>query len=83
MVYASFQILEQAIEATDSIDRKVVADYIKSNDFDTLMGKISWDENNNNSAYWTVGQWQDGVFKGVASTGREGAVSPRLKEGWE
>lgn len=83
MVYASFQILEQAIEATDSIDRKVVSEYIAKNDFDTLMGKISWDENNNNSAYWTVGQWQDGVFKGVASTGREGAVAPRLKEGWE
>lgn len=83
MVYASFQILEQAIEATDSIDRKVVSEYIANNDFDTLMGKISWDENNNNSAYWTVGQWQDGVFKGVASTGRDGAVAPRLKEGWE
>jgi branched-chain amino acid transport system substrate-binding protein len=83
MVYASFQILEQAIEATDSIDRKVVSEYIAKNDFDTLMGKISWDENNNNSAYWTVGQWQDGVFKGVASTGREGAVAPRLKQGWE
>lgn len=83
MVYASFQILEQAIEATDSIDRKVVSEYIANNDFDTLMGKISWDENNNNSAYWTVGQWQDGVFKGVASTGREGAVAPRLKQGWE
>jgi branched-chain amino acid transport system substrate-binding protein len=83
MVYASFQILEQAIEATDSIDRKVVSEYIANNDFDTLMGKISWDENNNNSAYWTVGQWQDGVFKGVASTGREGSVAPRLKQGWE
>jgi branched-chain amino acid transport system substrate-binding protein len=83
MVYASFQILEQAIEATGSIDRAVVADYIGNHDFDTLMGTIRWDENNNNSAYWTVGQWQDGVFKGVASTGRDGAVPVRLKDGWE
>ena len=83
MTYASFQILEQAIEATDSIDRAVVAEYIANNDFDTIMGTISWDENNNNSAYWTVGQWQDGVFKGVASTGREGAVPVRVKNGWE
>lgn len=83
MVYASFQILEQAIEATGSIDRAVVSDYIASHDFDTVMGTISWDENNNNSAYWTVGQWQDGVFKGVASTGREGAVPVRVKTGWE
>ena len=83
MVYASFQILEQAIEATGSTDRKVVSEYIANNDFDTIMGNISWDENNNNSAYWTVGQWQDGVFKGVASTGREGAVPVRVKDGWE
>jgi len=83
MVYASFQILEQAIEATDSTDKAVVAEYIANNDFDTIMGNISWDENNNNSAYWTVGQWQDGVFKGVASTGREGAVPVRVKNGWE
>ncbi len=83
MVYASFQILEQAIEATDSIDRAVVADYIKNNSFETVMGTISWDENNNNAAYWTVGQWQGGVFKGVASTGREGAVPVNAKTGWE
>lgn len=83
MVYASFQILEQAIEATGSIDRSVVSDYISSHSFDTVMGTIEWDENNNNARYWTVGQWQDGVFKGVASTGREGAVPVRVKTGWE
>ena len=83
MVYASFQILEQAIEATGSTDKEAVAAYIAENGFDTIMGRIEFDENNNNSAYWTVGQWQDGVFKGVASTGREGAVEPRAKSGWE
>ena len=83
MVYASFQILEQAIEATDSLDKAVVSEYIANNDFETVMGTISWDENNNNASYWTVGQWQDGVFKGVASTGREGAVPVRAKTGWE
>ncbi|MDX1781443.1 MAG: amino acid ABC transporter substrate-binding protein [Thalassovita sp.] len=83
MTYASFQILEQAIEATASTDRAVVADHIANHDFETVMGTISWDENNNNASYWTVGQWQDGVFKGVASTGREGAVHVRVKTGWE
>jgi branched-chain amino acid transport system substrate-binding protein len=46
------------------------------------MGTISWDEYNNNSSYWTVGQWQGGVFKGVASTGRDGAVAAQPKMGW-
>ena len=29
-----------------------------------------------------VGQWQDGVFKGVASRNREGAVQVKVKDGW-
>lgn len=82
MVYASFQVLEQAIEATGSTDKAAVSEYIASNNFDTVMGTISWDENNNNSSYWTVGQWQGGSFKGVASTGREGAVTIQPKSGW-
>lgn len=83
MAYASFQILEQAIEAVGSLDREAVSEYIGSHDFETVMGTISWDENNNNASYWTVGQWQDGAFKGVASTGREGVVPVRVKAGWE
>ncbi|MGA0235024.1 MAG: amino acid ABC transporter substrate-binding protein [Alphaproteobacteria bacterium] len=82
MVYSSFQVLEQAIEATGSTDKAVVSEYIASNSFDTVMGTISWDEYNNNSSYWTVGQWQGGVFKGVASTGRDGAVAAQPKMGW-
>ena len=82
MVYASFQILEQAIEGAGTLDRDAVSAYIDANNFDTIMGEISWDEFNNNSAYWTVGQWQGGVFKGVASTGREGAVPAVPKQGW-
>jgi branched-chain amino acid transport system substrate-binding protein len=39
-----------------------------------------FDENNNNPAFWTVGQWQDGVFKGVASRGRDGAVPVIMKD---
>jgi branched-chain amino acid transport system substrate-binding protein len=83
MVYSSFQILEQAIEAVGSLDKEAVSAYIAENDFETVMGTISWDENNNNAAYWTVGQWMDGVFNGVASTGREGAIEPVAKTGWE
>ncbi|WP_425052187.1 amino acid ABC transporter substrate-binding protein [Psychromarinibacter sp. S121] len=83
MVYSTFQIYEQAIEGAGSVDKADVAAFIADNDFETLIGTISWDENNNNAAYWTVGQWQDGVYTGIASTGRDGAVDPILKDGWE
>ncbi|MCB1333092.1 MAG: amino acid ABC transporter substrate-binding protein [Roseivivax sp.] len=83
MMYASLQILEQAITGAGTIDRAAVAQYIKDNSFDTVMGPVDFDENNNNPAYWTVGQWQGDAFRGVASTGREGAVAPMLKAGWK
>lgn len=81
--YASFQILQQAIEGAGTLDKAAVAEYIGANSFDTVIGPVDWDENNSNAEYWTVGQWQGGVFKGVASTGREGAVPAVPKAGWE
>jgi branched-chain amino acid transport system substrate-binding protein len=81
--YASFQILQQAIEGAGTTDKAAVAEYIANNSFDTVIGPIEWDENNSNAKYWTVGQWQGGVFKGVASTGRDGAVAAMPKTGWE
>jgi branched-chain amino acid transport system substrate-binding protein len=79
--YASLQILEQAIEGSASIDRNVVTQYIKDNTFDTVMGMLSF-ENNVSHTYWSVGQWQDGVFRGVKGTNVDGSVPVRLKSGW-
>jgi len=83
--YASLEILGQAIEATGSRDRAVVMEYLqdRSNSYDTVLGPIEFDENNNNERYWTVGQWQDGVFRGVAARGREGVAEVQLKDGWD
>jgi branched-chain amino acid transport system substrate-binding protein len=81
MVYATFQILEKAIEGVGSKDRKAVIDYIKKNRFETVMGPIVF-ENQNNEKYWTVGQWQGGKFYGVSSTGRPGAKPVKSKSSW-
>ncbi|MBO6717947.1 MAG: amino acid ABC transporter substrate-binding protein [Rhizobiaceae bacterium] len=83
MMYASLQILEQAITGAGTLDRETVTQYIKDNAFETVMGTVEFDDNNNNPSYWTVGQWQGDAFRGVASTGREGVVDVKLKEGWE
>ncbi len=80
--YASLEILAQAIEAV-GLDRAAVSDYLREATFETVLGPISFDENNSNAAFWTVGQWQGGVFRGVASRGRDGAVPVILKDGWE
>lgn len=79
--YAALQILEQAIEGADTLDREVVTQYIKDNAFDTVMGELTF-ENNVSHTFWSVGQWQDGVFRGVKGSNVEGAVPVRIKEGW-
>ena len=79
--YAALQILEQAIEGAGTLDRDIVTQYIKDNSFDTVMGQLSF-ENNVSHTFWSVGQWQDGVFRGVKGSNVEGAAPVRLKEGW-
>jgi branched-chain amino acid transport system substrate-binding protein len=81
MVYSTFQVLEQSIEAV-GLDNAAIIEHIKANAFETVIGTLDFDENNNNPAFWTVGQWQGGVFKGVASTGRDGAVEVIKKGAW-
>jgi len=80
--YASLEILGQAIEAV-GLDRADVTAHLGESTYETILGPISFDENNSNAAFWTVGQWQDGVFKGVASRGRDGTVPVLLKDGWK
>lgn len=79
--YAAMQILEQAIVGAGTLDRDVVTQYIKENTFDTVMGMLNF-ENQVSHTYWSVGQWQDGVFRGVKGTNVDGAVPVRAKAGW-
>lgn len=79
--YASLEILAQAIEGAGTLDRAAVTEYIKANSFDTVMGMLSF-EDQVSHRYWNVGQWQDGVFRGVQGTNIEGAAEVRAKDGW-
>jgi branched-chain amino acid transport system substrate-binding protein len=80
--YAALQILEQAIEGAGTLDKETVTQYIKDNSFDTVMGTLSF-ENNVSHTFWSVGQWQDGVFRGVKGSNVDGAAPVRVKDGWE
>jgi branched-chain amino acid transport system substrate-binding protein len=82
VTYSGLQVLEQAIEQAGTKDRAAVIEAIKTGTFNTVMGPIKF-ENNVNRSLWTVGQWKDGVFHGVAANGIDGAIEPVRKEGWE
>lgn len=74
LVYASVEILQQAIERTNSLERKVIIEAIRTQSFDTAAGNIAF-EDNINRAYWTVGQWRSGKYVGIESHGDLGTGS--------
>jgi hypothetical protein len=52
-------MLQQAIERVGKVDREAVIKDLQSGTFDTVIGKVKF-ENNLPTKYWWVGQWQDG-----------------------
>ena len=43
--YAQLQVLQQAVEATKSVDDKKLADYIRANTFKTVVGDVKFGAN--------------------------------------
>lgn len=82
VTYASLEMLTQAIERVGSLDRKAVAKELQSGSFDTVIGTVKL-KGNVREQPWAVGQWQNGVFRGVAPHDKAGAVEPVAKPGWK
>jgi branched-chain amino acid transport system substrate-binding protein len=72
ITYASLQVLQQAIEKVGKADRAAVAKEIRSGTFDTIIGKVKLKDGLLQEV-WSVGQWQNGEFYGLAPTSLPGA----------
>jgi branched-chain amino acid transport system substrate-binding protein len=59
--YAIGQMLEQAITATKSIDQKALADYLRKNEMQTIVGPIRFDANGE----WANPRVVQAQFRGV------------------
>ncbi|MGE3144789.1 MAG: amino acid ABC transporter substrate-binding protein [Pseudorhodoplanes sp.] len=82
VTYAGLEILGQAIERAGTKDKAAVVAEIRKKPFTTVVGEINLADNINHNV-WTVGQWQNGSFNGVASKGIAGAKTPVKKEPWK
>jgi branched-chain amino acid transport system substrate-binding protein len=59
--YATAQVLQAAVEAVGGIDdQQKLADWIRSNKVDTILGPLSWADDGSPQGEFLVGQWQDG-----------------------
>jgi branched-chain amino acid transport system substrate-binding protein len=65
LFYAGLQAMGQAIGKVGLDNAKIVAE-LRAGSFDTVVGKLEFDQNNIRKGGWFVGQWQDGDFHGVA-----------------
>lgn len=79
--YSMLQILTQAIEGVGSIDRKAIAEYIRTHRFQTLVGDVGMHDQMVDKFY-TVGQWQNGYFTAVNAVGFAGLPQVKLKTSW-
>jgi hypothetical protein len=75
------QMLTETIETLGSLNRMAIADHIRKNKFKTLVGEIHLQDQTLDKVY-TVGQWQNNFFAGVAGVGYTQFAPVKLKTSW-
>ena len=61
--FATAQVMQAAVEAVKSVDRQdqtKLADWVRDNQVETILGPLTWDEDGRPEGEFLVGQWQDG-----------------------
>jgi branched-chain amino acid transport system substrate-binding protein len=80
--YATGQVLQQAIEMAGTLDPVAVRDVIASEEFETILGTVKFENQFNTTYPGEVGQWQDGEFEIVSPADERTAdpIYPRNQE---
>jgi branched-chain amino acid transport system substrate-binding protein len=59
--FAAAQVMQAAVKAVGSIDDQTkLANWIRSNTVNTILGPLKWDETGAPQGQFLIGQWQDG-----------------------
>ena len=81
--YATAQVLQAAVNGVGTIDRErqlELADWLRENEVDTILGPLSWDDLGRPEGEFLVGQWQSGVPEIVLP--EEAATSDEIIPEW-
>jgi branched-chain amino acid transport system substrate-binding protein len=80
--YATAQVMQAAVEGVGSVDDQLkLADWLRSNSVDTILGPLSWEEDGRPKGEFLVGQWQSGKPEIVLP--EEAATSDQIVAGWK
>jgi branched-chain amino acid transport system substrate-binding protein len=76
--------MEAAVKAVGSVakeDQLKLADWLRENEVDTILGPLSWDEAGRPQGEFLVGQWQDGVPEIILP--EDAATAEKIVPGWK
>jgi branched-chain amino acid transport system substrate-binding protein len=82
--YATAQVLQAAVDGVGTIERErqiELADWLRENTVDTILGPLSWDEQGRPEGEFLVGQWQSGVPEIILPD--DAATSDKIIPGWQ
>jgi branched-chain amino acid transport system substrate-binding protein len=59
--FAVGQVVQKAVDEVGSIDdQAALADYLRNNSVETILGPLEWDDTGAPQGQFLIGQWQDG-----------------------
>jgi len=64
--YAAAQVVQAAVEAVGSLDQDKLAEWLHSNEVETILGPLAWDETGAPTSDFLLAQWQNGAVEIVA-----------------
>ena len=82
--YAAGQILQATVEANKTVERQdqlKLADWLRENEVETILGPLSWNEDGSPKGEFMVGQWQNGKAEIVLP--EEAATTDKIIPGYK
>lgn len=80
--YATGQVLQAAVEGVGDVeDQEAMADWLRENSVDTILGEMKWQENGAPDGEFLVGQWQGGKVEMILP--EEIATTDNIVMGWQ
>ena len=82
--FAAGEVLQATVEANKTIERAdqlKLADWLRQNEVETILGPLSWNENGSPKGEFLIGQWQSGKAEIVLP--EEAATTDTIIEGYK
>ena len=80
--FAAGQVLQAAVEAVGDIeDQEALANWIRDNEVETILGTLDWNEDGSPNGEFLVGQWQNGQVEFILP--EEVATTDNIVMGWQ